>query len=169
MRRAVLLAGLCWAASGCGLLDAVGPDHGPLLRTDSTRYVLRLVPAAPDGYVVPTLRMNIAYTFTNRSGHQVLAGGCGHPDRPLLQKRAGSGWIDAWGNWYLLCYAAPLPLAEGTSYSSVLEVLVLATSPIAAPEWPAGEIEGTYRLSWPALERVTDVQRTSNEFTVVPG
>ncbi len=168
MWRAALLAGLCWALSGC-TPDVVGPDSGPLLRRDSTRYVLRLVPAGPDAYVVATLRMNVAFTFTNRTGHQVLAGGCSRPDRPFIQKRSGSEWLDAWGNWYLLCQAPPLPIAEGASYSSVLEVWVPATSPSTAPQWPAGDIEGTYRLYWPALEQVTNVQRTSNEFTVVPG
>ena len=167
MKRAGLLVFLPFALAGCSLLDATGPDSGPLLRTDSTRYTLRLVPAGSDGYVAPSLRMNIAYTFTNRSGHEVGAGGCGHPDLPLIEKKGASGWTTAWGGFYLMCYIDPLPIAEGKSYSGTLRVVVPATSPSAAPQWPAGAVEGTYRLRWPALEDVTDVQRTSNEFAIV--
>lgn len=168
MRHLAILGLLLFAPVACGLLDAVGPDRGPLLRTDSTRYVLRLVPAGGD-YTIATRQMDIAWTMTNRTGHEVSAGGCLHPDPPVLEKRVGDGWVHAWGGSVLLCWREPVPFAEGEVYRSVLHVWVPLPGVNAAPQWGVDEVAGTYRLRWNELAPVSDIQRTSNEFLVLPG
>jgi len=165
LKRAGLLALLPFALTGCGLLDATGPDAGPLLRTDSVRYVLQLVPSG--SAALTWGRANIGYTFTNRTGHDVQAEGCRRPDAPLIEKRTGDSWTVVWGGAYLLCWSEPLPIGEGESYSGTFEVIVPLSGPYADPQWQPASPDDRYRLRWDSVTPVSDVQRTSNEFAIV--
>ena len=168
MRIVTPLALVALVLAGC-TRDALGPGSGPLLRTDGSHYVLRRV--EPDAqYYFARREMTVTFTFTNLTGHDVAAVGCFEPFPPVMQKKVGDGWVDAFNTGVYACVGVPTWIVAGGSYRADMPVQIIVPDVEPVPRWDndAGDIEGTYRLLWRVLAPATDEQRASNEFTIVP-
>ncbi|HET9985008.1 MAG TPA: hypothetical protein VFQ38_15520 [Longimicrobiales bacterium] len=150
------------ASSGCWVADATAPDLDfPAIRTDSAAYTLRRSDTGLQGA--------IGFTFTNRTGRDLFAGGCISPDPPHLERLVGDEWVVAYAPIVLLCWTPPRRIRDGESYRSALHISVPLAGTSGAPPWQSGLVPGTYRLVWDALSvpaPLPDELRTSNSFTL---
>ncbi len=168
MRSARIILLFTAVLAACSTLDPAAPGHGgAALRTDSPSYVLRGV--GPDAtMLIATRRLTIAWTYTNTLGRDVYAEGCAGADPPVIEKKTIDGWISAYAAPVLLCQSVPVRIAAGGVYRDSLHVVVPLPGVSALPQWEVAEVAGVYRLVWNALA-VPLANRTSNEFTIVPG
>jgi hypothetical protein len=150
------------ASSGCRLGDLTAPDLGePAIRTDSAAYTLRRIGSM--------LKGTIGFTYTNRTGGDVLAHGCGAPDPPRLEKLVGDAWVVVYSPVVLACWTPPVRIGAGQTYRYALQMYAALPGANALPRWEGGEAPGIYRLVWGALSAPTPLPpevRTSNAFTL---
>lgn len=126
---------LALALPACAPSDAVGPEAGPPLQTDSLVYHARVV----DG----ELALEVGFTYFNRTGSRVFVPACGEVHPPELEKWTGSAWQVAHSPLISRCLAEPVVVPRGGSYRSTYRL------PGGIRVAGLGEpIEGRYRLAW---------------------
>ncbi|MFN2564963.1 MAG: hypothetical protein ABR499_08140 [Gemmatimonadaceae bacterium] len=135
------------------------------LVTDSAQYTVR--------FVNGMYRARIGYRYTNQSGDAVSVAYCRTPPPPLLEKKVGGEWVQAYSAVVLLCRSIPdFRIPAGGTYRGALD---LAAAPRGRNEVPILEVDsvpGTYRLRW-ELRAGNDpdvgavVEAISNEFRLV--
>ncbi|MDB4952223.1 MAG: hypothetical protein JWM27_4872 [Gemmatimonadetes bacterium] len=113
---------------------------------------------APDG---PGWRLELAATYTNRTGRTVhLDGGGGMHPAFVLEKLQGDAWVPAFAPVSLLMAAPPLEVAPGASRTDTL-VLLASRPGLGAPAFTVDSVPGTYRLVYAAYASSTVESRAA--------
>ena len=112
----------------------------PLLVTDGPSYVLR---AEGLGW-----RVEIPYTFTNRTGGPVYLVNCNGAFAIRLDRLVHNAWKEAWSPILPLCLSAPIVIAEGATFRTTLHVWGARPNENAGPQFDASNPAGTYRIVW---------------------
>jgi len=166
---ACLLAGLALTACEEGVLG-FGDDSEVAFRTDRTSYALEATEMG--------VRVDIPFSYTNRTGQDVYVVNCNGIAPPLLEKWAEGRWEIAWVPMVPDCLSPPIVIRDGSAHRDTLRVFAGYGSVDIYPEFQIGERAGRYRLVWervlwsfdagayPFGEKLPSELRISNDFTI---
>lgn len=155
---------------GCGAVTAPDYEGDAPLQTDRLAYQLQR-----DGD--DNLRVEIPFTYHNRTGKTVYLLNCHADVSPSLQKWQGGEWVIAWSPILLLCLSQPIEVESDAVYEYTLHVFAAPRGSTTFPQFEVPEIDGTYRLVWhapvhdydhdsPSGTPLTLENRVSNNFTL---
>ena len=140
---------LCFALSifvGCqvplGTNESAEVGANPMIQTDQAQYEARI--SKQGGWHSITIEINA--TFTNLMQAPVYFTGCLPPHAPILERKAGLEWVQAYAPIYQLCLTEPVQVLPGESIElpSTIQGACLPGQN-CAPVFE-GEVNGTYRL-----------------------
>jgi hypothetical protein len=168
-----LLLGACKSPSAPPYVVSELPitrDAGASFQTDSLSYTLRLTTI---GYFA---QMKVIYT--NRTLAPAYIVNCTGATSLTLEMVVDGQWKPVWAPVIAACLSAPIVVAPGASYSTVITVSAGYPENNAYPKFAVTELSGVYRAVWhsvlssyqPALpfgEPLPLEARVSNRFTVV--
>jgi hypothetical protein len=128
------------------------------------------------------LDLSIGLRYVNSSRRTIYLPGCnGTPYSPILQVKRGDEWVVAYAaaQLLMLCASPQISIEPGRSYNYIFDIrgYVPGGSHAVAPGFDA-ELPGTFRVFWPASERLPwpaagsyrqlpEAEQLSNEFQVV--
>ena len=129
------------------------------LRTDSAEYSVRIDRG--------TYRLDVGYTFLNRTGNTLSMNVCRSPSPPVLEKEVAAGqWVRAYTVVELMCLTEPpFRVASAATYRGVVQ----AQAPLPGGRfsgWMVDSIPGMFRLKW-ALHASADPNDRAGTITAV--
>lgn len=126
---------------GCGAITAPRDQGKAPLQTDRLAYQLQRDSR-------DNLRVEIPFTYHNRTGKTVYLVNCHGDVPPSLQKWQEGEWVTAWSPVVLLCLSPPIQVAPDAVYEDTLRVFSARQGSNAAPQFQVPATDGTYRLLW---------------------
>ena len=94
-----------------------------------------------DGY-----RVEIPFTYHNRSGRTIYVVNCNGAAPPVLEKNKGETWTVAWSGGAPDCLSPAIEIRNGSTYHDTLHVFAADPTTGIRPRFEDGEPQGTYRL-----------------------
>jgi hypothetical protein len=140
MRSASLFLTVLGSLLACSSPFGVDRDGETLLQTEELEYRLR--------ETLSGLRVEIPYTFSNRTGSRVYLVNCRGDVSPSLERKHGFQWVHGWASVKLMCLSSPVVIEPGAEYRDTLRVIAWRFGSNNGPRFETEEIEGVYRLRW---------------------
>ena len=110
------------------------------MQTESSSYILRTEDRR--------LRVEIPYTYENRTGGHVYLVNCNGAIRLRLERATHSGWRMAWSPFEQDCLSPPIVIDPGSTFDHTLVVDAGVYSSNVHPKFDIGNPSGIYRIVW---------------------
>ncbi len=166
----LLIIATLLCASACDTYTGPDREDEHPIQTDALLYDLD-----SDGF---GLRVDIPYTFTNRSDGAVYLVNCNGGFGLHLDREGDDGWQLAWSPVLNLCLSPPIVIERNATYIDTLRVRAGEYGSNNYPQFDVEDPAGTYRIVWTAAlssfdanaspfgEQIPLEQRISNRFAL---
>lgn len=135
------ILGLILALAACDTFTEPGDEFGPVIQTDSLEY--HLIPRWGG------LRVDIPYTFENRTGRRVFLVNCNSTFNILLQREQDGEWKNAWSPLLPSCLSPPIVIEANATFADILRVWgAPPDSTNWGPNFDVADPSGVYRIVW---------------------
>ena len=137
-----LMVAVCLGGLACEDSTGLSLESEPLIQTDSPEYRLQPYGAG--------WRVQIPYTFTNRTGRTVYLANCNGGFGLHLDRDDNGTWRTAWSPVLLLCLSPPIVIGRHARFTDTLCVQGARPGTDVRPEFDLDDPSGTYRIVWDA-------------------
>lgn len=140
-RALLTILGSILAVAACDTFTEPGDEFGPVIQTDSLEYHL-----IPDWV---GLRVDIPYTFENRTGRQISLVNCNGSFSIHLQREQDGEWKFAWSPVRNMCLSAPIVIEPNGTFAETLNVWGAPPDSLhIGPNFDVADPSGIYRIVW---------------------
>ena len=132
---------ICVVVLACDTFYGPSDNGDPLIQTDALEYQL-----TPDWV---GLRVEIPYTFTNRTGDRVYLVNCNGSFSIHLEREQDGEWKHAWSPVHNLCLSPPIVVEPNGTFSDTLNVWGAPPDSLhIGPSFDVADPSGVYRIVW---------------------